>query len=188
MAGGALVVSAGGAMAGGATISGGTVTLSGAAGSGQTITFVGSGGELVLDNLPAFAAQIAGLVNASQKLDLAGFAYSSGETRAWSEAASNTSGTLTVTDGGQTAQLTLLGVYTTSNFILSDDGAGGTIVVDPPLPPPSTGVAGFAQAMAVIGGGSNAPAAGAFQGSASARGGQGEPMLFPTGTTSTGGR
>jgi hypothetical protein len=43
------------------------------------------------------------------------------------------SGTLTVTDGTHTAQIALLGQYVTANFHLSDDGHGGTLIVDPPV-------------------------------------------------------
>ena len=60
--------------------------------------------------------------------DLGGFAFSAGETRSFTEAGSLTSGTLTVVDGGQTANLTLLGNYVTSNFVLSNDWHGGTFV------------------------------------------------------------
>jgi hypothetical protein len=39
-----------------------------------------------------------------------------------------TSGTLTVSTGGSQAQLTVLGSYTTGDFALADDHAGGTLV------------------------------------------------------------
>ena len=42
---------------------------------------------------------------------------------------------LTVTDGGQVAQLALLGSYVTSDFSLSNDGNGGTFVTDPRAAP-----------------------------------------------------
>jgi len=42
-----------------------------------------------------------------------------------------TSGTLKVTDGIHTANIELLGQYSTANFHLSADGHGGTIVTDP---------------------------------------------------------
>ena len=48
-------------------------------------------------------------------------------------AGNNLSGTLTVTDGTHTANLTLLGIYAPGNFTLSSDLHGGTIVNDPPL-------------------------------------------------------
>jgi hypothetical protein len=48
---------------------------------------------------------------------------------------SGTSGTLTVTDGtpATTANITLLGQYATANFKIQNDGAGGTLVADPPV-------------------------------------------------------
>ncbi|HWD57342.1 MAG TPA: hypothetical protein VG308_03625, partial [Stellaceae bacterium] len=45
----------------------------------------------------------------------------------------NQSGTLTVTDGSNTANLTLLGNYVTANFHIQTDGATGTLVTDPPV-------------------------------------------------------
>jgi hypothetical protein len=43
------------------------------------------------------------------------------------------SGTLTVTDGAQTAKLAMLGSYVAANFSLSNDGHGGTLISDPPV-------------------------------------------------------
>ncbi len=156
--GGALLVSSGGVVSGGLTLAGGTATIYGAAGAGQTVDFVGSGGVLALDDLPAFAAQISGFTLSSQKIDLAGFAYSSAtETVSWTSASNNTSGVLTVTDGAQVAHLNLIGAYVTSNFVLSTDGHGGTYVVDPPLTVPVVKGGGgasldqFVQAMATFG-------------------------------------
>jgi hypothetical protein len=56
--------------------------------------------------------------------------------REWSvmsftEAASNLSGTLTVTDGVNTANITLLGQYMAGQFTLASDGHGGTLFGDP---------------------------------------------------------
>jgi hypothetical protein len=122
-----LTVSSGGVVAAGLTLSGGTANISGTAGAGQTITFAGSGGDLALNNLPGFGALIGGF-SVGDEFDLGGFTFSAGETRSFTEAGSNTSGTLTVVDGGQTANLTLLGSYATSNFVLSNDFHGGTFV------------------------------------------------------------
>ena len=47
------------------------------------------------------------------------------------------SGILTVSDGTHTAQLAMLGNYTIGNFNKANDGHGGTLVTDPPVPPPS---------------------------------------------------
>ena len=49
------------------------------------------------------------------------------------EAPSNTSGTLTVTDTTHTANITLLGQYVAGQFNIQNDGAGGTLVTDPPV-------------------------------------------------------
>jgi hypothetical protein len=54
---------------------------------------------------------------------------------------------LTVSDGGQVANLTLIGTYATSDFALAGDGHGGTYVFDPP----AASVRAFAQAAAAFG-------------------------------------
>jgi autotransporter passenger strand-loop-strand repeat protein len=132
VSGGNLVVYSGGALTGGLTIEAGTATISGTAAAGQTISFTGPTGDLVLENLGGFAAKIAGMSGTGQKVDLLGFAYSSStESAVWSQGTG--SGTLTVTDGAQVASLTLIGSYVTSNFTLSNDGHGGTYVLDPPV-------------------------------------------------------
>jgi hypothetical protein len=95
--------------------------------SGQTLMFAGSGGDLALFDLPDFAAVIKGF-GAGATIDLGGFAYGGGETRSFAEAASTTSGTLTVVDRGNQAHLTLLGSYVTSDFALASDSTGGTFV------------------------------------------------------------
>ena len=45
--------------------------------------------------------------------------------------ATPTGGTLTVTNGTQTANIALQGNYLSSYWTVSSDGQGGTIVVDP---------------------------------------------------------
>jgi hypothetical protein len=42
-------------------------------------------------------------------------------------------GTLTVTDGTDTAVIALLGQYVAANFKMGSNGAGGTLVTDPPV-------------------------------------------------------
>ncbi len=127
LSGATLTVSAGGVVRAGLTLSGGTAAVSGAMAAGQQVGFDGSGGTLALYNLSGFAAVLSGF-SAGDRIDLGGFAYGAGETRSFVSAASHASGTLTVVDGAKTAKLTLLGSYVTSNFALSDDGAGGTFV------------------------------------------------------------
>ena len=124
---GALTVSSGGHVSGGLTISGGGIAnISGQVATGQEVAFAGAGG-LALYNLPQFHATIGGF-STGDSFDLGGFAYGLGETWSFTEAASLTSGTLSVVDGGLTAKLTLLGNYVTSDFALSDDSLGGTFV------------------------------------------------------------
>jgi autotransporter passenger strand-loop-strand repeat protein len=131
---GALTVSAGGSLTGGLSISGGKAIISGTVAAGQVVKYGGAGGTLALTNGASFAATISGLTGTADKIDLLGFAYNSAtETKTFTEASGNTSGTLVVSSGGVTESLTLLGNYVTSNFILSSDGTGGTLIVDPPL-------------------------------------------------------
>jgi autotransporter passenger strand-loop-strand repeat protein len=141
--GGVMVVSSGGEIDGELTISGGVVSLYGAMSSGQTLTFAGPSGELILQAGADFAAEISGFNAPAKKIDLAGFGFTTSETVSWTQSASG-SGTLTITDGGQVAQLSLAGTYATSNFVLTNDHSGGTFVADPP----ASGLAVFAQAAA----------------------------------------
>jgi hypothetical protein len=127
-----LVVYAGGALSGGLMLEAGSATISGTAAAGQTISFTGPTGDLVLANLGGFAAEIAGMTGTGQEVDLLGFAYnSSTESATWSQGTG--SGALTIIDGAQMATLDLIGSYVTSDFTLSNDGHGGTFVVDPPI-------------------------------------------------------
>jgi autotransporter passenger strand-loop-strand repeat protein len=149
--GGTLLVSSGGALAGGLTIAGGSATIDGTMAAGQTVSFTGASGYLELDNVAGFQAKISGLRMPTQQIDLGGFfAIGTGETAAWSQ--TGTSGTLTVTDGAQVANLTLIGTYVTSDFTLADDDRGGTLITDPP-PSAAPAAVRFAEAMAGFHGG-----------------------------------
>jgi autotransporter passenger strand-loop-strand repeat protein len=145
--GGQLRVSAGGVDSGSTVNSGGTETVFGRASGGVidgglikvasggiasgTVTFAG-GGTLELDAGAGFTGKVKGFA-APDRIDLRSVAFGAATTRSFTEAASHTSGTLTVTDGTHTVQLTLLGQYLTSNFTLSTDNHGGTRVTDPPI-------------------------------------------------------
>jgi hypothetical protein len=52
----------------------------------------------------------------------------------WSSG-SAASGTLTVSGGGHSAEITLLGQDMQTNFNIAPDGRGGTLVTDPPVSP-----------------------------------------------------
>jgi autotransporter passenger strand-loop-strand repeat protein len=124
---GTLTVSSGGFVSGGLIISGGgTAKISGTVSSGQGVVFDGAG-DLALYDLAQFHATIGGF-STGDKIDLGGFTYGAGEVLSYTEAASLISGTLNIVDGAQTAKLTLLGNYTSSDFALADDPQGGTFV------------------------------------------------------------
>ncbi len=127
ISGGTITVAAGGAVLGGLTISGGTAAVAGRVAAGQSVTFAGAGGVFVLGDRLDFAATVKGF-GAADRIDLGGVAYGSGETLSFTEAAGKTSGTLSVVHGTAQANLTFAGSYTTSNFSLAGDGAGGTLV------------------------------------------------------------
>jgi hypothetical protein len=69
------------------------------------------------------------------KIDLRDLAFVAATTKtgrqslpSLTEAASNLSGTFTVTDGVHTASIQLLGQYTASEFATASDGHGGTLI------------------------------------------------------------
>jgi hypothetical protein len=116
----------------GVTISGGTfdVASGGSTGSGP-VTFASSGGgTLQLDASVSFGGLVAGF-GAPDHLDLRDIAFGSSTSVSFVEAAGGTSGTLTVTDGAHTANITLLGQYMASQFTSASDGHGGTLIGDP---------------------------------------------------------
>jgi hypothetical protein len=122
--------------------SGGNLTIANGAelelfgASKANVTFSSTTGELKLDNSVAFTGRISGLTGADA-LDLSDINYGA-NTRA-SFSGNSSGGTLTVTDGSHAAKIALSGNYLNSGWTLSSDGNGGTIVVDPPLLPSSSG-------------------------------------------------
>jgi autotransporter passenger strand-loop-strand repeat protein len=122
--GGGVVIASGGSL-NGITIAGGKVVISGNPGGGAGVTFA-AGAAGVLDLASAsglFAPEISGLNDPDQKIELGGFAFSTGEKVTWTQ--SGTSGSLRVTDGAQVATLRLVGTYVTSDFKLATDGQAG---------------------------------------------------------------
>ena len=113
-------------------IDGGNVEFSSGAGSASTVSFISdTGGNLILDNSQSFTGTIAGFASpqgVNETIDLREIGAGAHATFTQT----GTSGTLTVTDAaGHTANLTLLGTYSTANFSLASDGAGGTLIKDP---------------------------------------------------------
>ena len=136
--GGYELVNAGGTISG-TSINGGTVEVSRGANAGA-LSFTGSG-DLVLDASALFAGTVAGFGKASlaDTLDLVDIPYvasgASATTLNWTQLTNgaSASGTLLVSQDGHLADITLLGQYMDSNFALSSDGHGGTLVTDPPV-------------------------------------------------------
>jgi autotransporter passenger strand-loop-strand repeat protein len=125
-----------GGMTSATTINGGTLeVLSGGSVEGA-VTFVGSGGDLTLLASTSFSPHFGPIdgFGGTDTIDLRDITYGPNTTLAFKEAANNTSGTLTVTDGTHTASLLLMGQYTAANFALASDVHwGGTMITDPPV-------------------------------------------------------
>jgi autotransporter passenger strand-loop-strand repeat protein len=122
-----------GGIARAALISGGTLELTsgGSTGSGAVTFAVSGGGTLQLDDSLHFNGLVAGF-GQPDMLYLKDLTFSAGTTSAsWTQ--SGTSGTLAVTNGTQTTDITLLGIYSTANFHVFSGGTGGTVVTDPPV-------------------------------------------------------
>jgi hypothetical protein len=92
------------------------------------VAFAGSTGTLVIGDTAAFKGQVSGVAG-SDTLDLSDIAYNSTTTATFLGNASG--GTLTITDGTDTAEIALAGDYLSSTWTVASDGNGGTDVVDP---------------------------------------------------------
>ena len=67
-------------------------------------------------------------------IDLQGLGFTQGVTStSYTSNVGNTGGMLTITSGAQSISLALLGQYVNGNFTLANDGAGGTLLGDPPV-------------------------------------------------------
>jgi hypothetical protein len=125
-------------------------TLQIAAADSGTVTFEGATGVLKLDDAPAFSGQIFnftgnGNPSSSDQIDLKDILFGPG-TKA-SYAGNVSGGTLTVSDvQHDTASLSLVGNYESSTFTLSNDGSGGTLVIDPPASQDVANSGGLAEA------------------------------------------
>src|SRR5207249_1198759 len=93
---------------------------------------------LLLDDSVHFGGLVAGF-GLPDRLDLADIPFvgsgASATTMSWTQLISGStgSGTLTVAEGGHTANITLLGNYVAGNFHIQTDNMGGTLVTDPPV-------------------------------------------------------
>ncbi len=126
---------------GGAMISGhATLEIDGT--NSGSVTFQSSTGTLQLDHSSSFTGTISGFTGdgtlaGSDHIDLKNVNFNSLES-----AQLDANGVLTVNDGVDTAHLRFDGSYQLANFKFADDGHGGTLVYDPPVPPAATPPAG----------------------------------------------
>ena len=122
--GGNLIVS--GAVAGTATIAEDLVLeLTGASCSVNVAFAAGSVGTFRIDQSRTFSGAVSGL-GATSTLDLADISFATSSSP--SDSGDGTGGTLTVSDGTNTAAIALSGNYLNALWRLSDDGHGGTFV------------------------------------------------------------
>ena len=95
--------------------------------SAAPVSFIGATGMLQLDHSAQFTGQISGFAGQDQ-IDLRDIVFNSQTTIGYAASPDNTGGSLIVSGGGQTANLTLLGSYNAAQFTASSDGQGGTLV------------------------------------------------------------
>ncbi len=111
----------------------GTVEIQ-SSGNENVVFRPGGSGGLQLDGLgSAYGGKVYKFgQDDSQFIDFANI--SAGATVSYTSAnAANTSGTLSVTDGVNSATVTLVGHYTLANFTAGDDGSGHLKITDPPV-------------------------------------------------------
>jgi len=125
--GGTLIVNSPVTGGGNAVITGGTLEF--AVASDNNVSFGGSTGVLALDQSADFTGKISGFGGQDQ-IDLGDVGFSATTTLSYDENNSDSGGTLVVTDGTHTADLTVVGDYEASSFTMSSDGHGGTLITD----------------------------------------------------------
>jgi hypothetical protein len=107
----------------------GTLEISQNNNSANVAFQAGSAGQLVLDKPAAYSGTISGF-EAQDSIDLLGFSFDPNTTTLGYLPNSNqTGGTLSVTNGSQSASVALLGSYLASSFVTVGDGHGGISVV-----------------------------------------------------------
>ncbi|HXU98968.1 MAG TPA: hypothetical protein VG166_00540 [Caulobacteraceae bacterium] len=127
--GGFLVVDSQVTGAGVVRVNGGQATFARAL--AENVSF-GTTGGLRLGDSQAFTGQVTGFSKTgATSLDLLDINFTSATA---SYSGTSTAGILTVTDGTHTAHVHLTGNYLSSTWTLSNDGLGGTVVVDPTAP------------------------------------------------------
>ena len=93
-----------------------------------SVTFAGTTGTLWLDQPSTFTGTVSGF-KAQDVIDLSGMAFGAQTTLGYLPNSNQTGGTLSVTNGSQSANIALLGSYIASSFATESDNHGGTMVV-----------------------------------------------------------
>ena len=102
-----------------------------------SVHWTSDGSTLVLDSAQSFHGTVAGFgnhfvpgqIDVPDQIDLVDIAFgTAGKKGPLSYDDNFLSGTLTVTDGVHTANIALIGQYTASEFAVSNDGHGGTLI------------------------------------------------------------
>jgi hypothetical protein len=110
----------------------------------------GATGTLELAQSQAYAGKVFNFsTTGGTKLDLDDIAFGGATSASYS--GTTASGVLTVSDGTHTANIRLQGDYTGSAFTISNDGSGGTLVVDPPAAAAPRAAAPLTHALAGFG-------------------------------------
>ena len=113
-------------------ISGGHLEIAAGGSISGSVTFASSaGGTLQLDDSVHFGGLVAGF-GQPDIIDLRDVAFGSATTVTFTEAQNNSSGTLLVSDGVNSASIMLLGQYVVGQFTSASDGNNGTLIGDPP--------------------------------------------------------
>jgi hypothetical protein len=120
--------------------SGMILDIGGASADGVSfVNDVGTNGTLVLQDSQDFSGIITGfsgdgtLAN-SDAIDLQDIDFAKLTTETYVENATGSGGTLTLSDGTNSASINFSGEYVLENFKFQSDGNGGTLLVDPPVP------------------------------------------------------
>src|SRR5262249_9747414 len=108
--------------------SGATLQLNGV--DAPEVTFTASTGTLILKDPASFTVTISGL-SGSDRIDLTNIDWATAQVSSVTYSPSNNITTRVITDGTHIDTIQLVGDYTASSWTFSNDGSGGTILVDP---------------------------------------------------------
>ena len=130
------VVNVNGALSGGATVISGAGWVVMDQASSENISYSsGSTGGLVLGRA-RYSGWISGFgSNTTQSIDLTKLKFAGARLVSYNPNGTDTAGILTISNGTTTTSLQFTGTYTLADFHISNDGAGGTWLTDPPAVP-----------------------------------------------------